>query len=283
MRLAAHQFDVRRGDVDGNLRRAEDGIRRAAGEGVDLVVLPEMWPTSFPGPDTDFDAAFEKTRRCRERVGELSAELGILICGSSYGPSQGSSAAPTNRLELTDGGRRLLAYDKVHLFSPTAEDESFAPGREPPPTADTRLGRIAGLICYDLRFPEITRVPFREGAEIVCVPAQWPVARARHFRALAVALAVLNQCCVVATNRTGRDVIGRRELALEFPGNSLVVDPTGNVLAEGRGEPGLVAADVDLGAVREIRTRVPVSKDERRDLYGAWSSGERGDVAGESF
>ena len=272
MRVGAHQFDVRRGDAAGNLRRAEEGILRAAAEGIDLLVLPELWPTSFPGPDTDLEAALEDTRRCRERVGELAAEHGLLLCGSSFAqPDQGDPEKPTNRLELTDGERRLLSYDKVHLFSPTAEDESFTPGREPPATVDTRLGRASGLICYDLRFPEITRLPFQGGAEIVCVPAQWPATRAQHFTTLAVALAVLDQCYVVAANRTGRDVIGRRELELEFPGNSLVVDPHGHILVEGHGEQGLVAAEIDLAVVREMRRRVPVKRDQRPDLYGRWS------------
>jgi len=274
MWVGAHQFDVRRGDVEGNLRCAEEGIRRAAGAGVELLVLPEVWPTSFPGPETDLEAALEGTERCRERVRELARELGVLVCGSSLARPEGSGL-PTNRLELTDGERCLLSYDKVHLFSPTAEGESTAPGSAPPPTADTRLGRLGGLICYDLRFPELTRVPFRDGAELVCVPAQWPSTRARHFETLAVALAVLGQCFVVAANRTGRDVIGRRELELDFPGNSLVVDPHGRVLARGRGEEGLVAAEIDLGLAREMRRQVPVERDARPDLYDAWSDRTR--------
>jgi len=85
-----------------------------------------------------------------------------------------------------------------------------------------------------------------------------------------VALAVTNQCTVVAANRTGRDVIGRRELELEFPGNSLVVDPHGRVLAEGHGEEGLIAAEIDPGLARELRRQVPVARDSRPDLYAAW-------------
>jgi len=276
MRIAAHQFDVRRGAPEANLREVEAALRMAADEGVRLVVLPEMWATSFPGPRTDLAAALRETDECRARLAALAGELDLVVCGTGFaapgGTGSGARTRPTNRLEVLDGERPLLHYDKVHLFSPTAEDESFAAGVLPPPTADSRVGRISGLICYDLRFPELTRVPFQSGAEILCLPAQWPVTRAAHFRILVAGLAVTNQCYVVAANRTGKDIVGRRELQLDFPGNSLIVDPHGRVLAEGTGEPGLVTADIDLELVREMRTRVPVAKDQRRELYDTWSS-----------
>jgi predicted amidohydrolase len=207
MRACALQFDVRRGDTASNLRAVEAGLREAAAGGARLVVLPEMWPTSFPGPDTDLAAACRETDASRARLAELSGELGLIVCGTAYCGAGGGK--PTNRLELIEGGRAL-----------------------------------------------------------------WPVTRARHFRALVVGLAILNQCYVVAANRTGSDVVGRRELRLDFPGNSLVVDPHGDVLAGGAGEPGVIAADVDLDRVREMRTRVPVAKDQRTELYERWATGD---------
>jgi predicted amidohydrolase len=115
----------------------------------------------------------------------------------------------------------------------------------------------------------------------VCVSAQWPSTRAAHFRALVVGLAVLEQCFVVAANRTGVEAVGRRAMTLDFPGNSLIVDPHGTVLAEGHGEAGLVSAEVDLSLAREMRVRVPVAKDQRRDLFAAWDArSERSLVSG---
>ena len=78
------------------------------------------------------------------------------------------------------------------------------------------------------------------------------------------------QCFVVAANRTGRGAIGRAQLDLAFPGNSLVVDPGGRVLAEGRGEEGLVEAELDLAVARKLREQVPVARDERPELYARW-------------
>ena len=269
MRVAALQFDVRRGEAAANLAEVERGLARAADEGVELVVLPEMWPTSFPDAGADVAAEQAAARAALARLAELAEARGLMVCGTAFG-FDAPAERPPNRWQLLDGARELARYDKVHLFSPTAETEVFTPGSAPPPTVATRLGRVAGMICYDLRFPELTREPWYDGAEVVCAPAQWPVARAPHLRALCVGLAVSGQCFVVAANRTGSETVGRRGLVLDFPGNSLVVDPHGRVLAEGDGTPGLVTAELDLGLCAELRKRVPVRRDLRPDLYAAW-------------
>ena len=268
MRVAALQLDVRRNAVDANLADVTAGLRQAREQGLDLVVLPEMWPTSFPTSDADLARALAESAQALAAVAELSRSLGIAVAGSAFAPSSGGR--PMNRLHLFEHGALVLEYDKVHLFSPTAEELQFTAGERPPPTVATRLGRISGGVCYDLRFPELWRAPFREQAELLLVPAQWPVPRAAHWRALVIGLAVSNQCFVVACNRTGRDTLGRRALELVFPGNSLVVDPAGTVLAEGRGEPGLVSASVDLALVRELRRQVPLERDRRPELYSSW-------------
>ena len=288
MRIAALQFDIRRGDVGRNTKAVEDGLRRAASEGVSLVVLPEMWPTSFPGPEADLDAQTKASERAVQTLARLAGELKLVVCGSSFGAIDADEcgedeAKPANRWQLFDGARCIASYDKVHLFTPMAEHESFAAGCEAPTVIDTRLGRIGGVVCYDLRFPQLTRRLFDANAQLICVSAQWPSVRATHWRALVVGFAVINQCFVVAANRTGVEAVGRRALTLEFPGNSLVVDPHGVVLAEGAGVDGLVTAEVDLAVAREMRVRVPAAKDQRRDLYAAWDARNESSVVSGGF
>ncbi len=270
MRVAAWQFDVRRAQLDANLETALGGVRRAAEAGAELVVLPEMWPTSFvdttePGGEGD---ALEATRRALEAMSGLSAELDLAVCGTAFAPVPG--ALPVNRLHVIDAGREVLSYDKLHLFTPTAERESFSAGAAAPPVVGVRGARLSGVICYDLRFPEPSRAAWRGGAEILLVPAQWPRPRDAHFRALVVGRAVEGQCFVVGVNRCGSDVIGRRRMELDFPGNSLIVDPHGQVLDEGRGEAALLVADLDLDLARQLRRRVPTGKDERPEVYRSW-------------
>lgn len=276
MRVAAFQFDVRRGDVAANLVAVERGLRQAAGRGIELVVLPEMWPTSFvaegDAADDGPDAWQRATDVAVERVGVLSRELDLVVAGSAFGIGR-AGEPPRNRLSVFARGERVLVYDKLHLFSPTAEAESFSGGDALPPTVALptialQTAKLAGVICYDLRFGPALRAPFLAEAEILVVPAQWPASRAAHWRALVCGRAAELQAFVVAANRTGRDLVGRRRLALEFAGNSLVTGPDGSVLAEGHGADGLVEAELDFASLRALRRAVPVRRDERPDVYG---------------
>jgi len=265
MRIGAFQFDVLRGEVARNLAEAERGLRLARDAGVEIVCLPEMWPTSFVADGAE-ERWLEESEAAVERVRELSAELDLVVCGSAFG-RRAEGPLWTNRLTVHDGGREVLVYDKVHLFSPTAEHLGFHPGTAPPGTVSVRGVRLSGVVCYDLRFARILRRPFLDGAEVILVPAQWPATRRSHWRALVLGRAVEHQAFLVGANRTGRDVVGRRELELVFPGSAIVAGPGGEVVAEGGDRTGLVASEVDLEEVRSLRRQVPVRRDEREDAY----------------
>ena len=264
MRLAAYQFDVRKGDVSHNLATVQAGLREAAEKGVQLVCLPEMWPSSFaPWIEVgESDAAVEAVRA-------LSKELGLIVCGSAYAEVD-PKEKPRNRMHVFADGVDVLAYDKTHLFSPTLERELFEAGEDPPVTAQTAIGSVSGVICYDLRFGPLIDVPIGERADILVVPAQWPSPRAAHWRALVVGRAVEGQMVVIAGNRTGLEPVGRGDRVLEYLGNSLIADSSGNLVAEGRGEAGLVVAELDMEEQRRLRRRVPVDRDRRPELYATW-------------
>lgn len=264
--VATLQADLSRSDPEANLRRVLAHLEDAARGGARLVVLPEMWPTSFE-PDAG-EAALEASERAVEALRAASARLGLAAVGSAYG--RGPDGRLTNRVHVVEDGRLLATYDKVHLFTPTAEAAVFHAGDAPPPVVACSFGRLAPLVCYDLRFPEVARAAFRGGAELLAVCAQWPAPRLAHWRALVVGRAVEGQWFVVAANRTGTDVVGRRGLELDFPGSSLVVDPDGAVLSCGDERAGVQVATVDLAAVAAARRAVPVARDDRPELYRAW-------------
>ncbi len=272
--LAAFQFEPLANDVDHNLNEVERALRAAASAGMEFVGLPEMWPTSFVDVAGRAEELVERTERALTQVELWSRELGLVVCGTAFGAS-GDPDRLFNRLHVIDRGERVSSYDKVHLFSPTAEPKHFVAGDLAPEVSETKVGRVAGGTCYDLRFPETFRPAFRAGVQILCVPAQWPDVRIVHWRALAVARAVENQCFVVAVNRTGSVKIGRRGKELRFPGHSLIVDPHGEILAEGDAERGLVTAQVDLEVARHMRVHVPIEKDERVALYARWENESR--------
>ena len=129
MRIAVLPFDVRVDACDDNLAVVEAGLRAAAREGVALVVLPEMWPTSFPVAETDVDAATIANARAVEHVRACSRDLDLVVAGSALHARE--HARPTNRWHLIERGEIVASHDKIHLFTPTAEDASFSAGDAP--------------------------------------------------------------------------------------------------------------------------------------------------------
>jgi len=266
MKVAALQFDVLSAAVEENLETVEQGLRSAAGQGVRLLVLPEMWASSFCEATPELLSA---SAAAVDRVRELSRELELVVAGSAWGAPD-AAGAPTNRLSIHEGGKLLLEYDKVHLFSPTAEDASFAAGGRPPAVVDSGVGRLSGVLCYDLRFGRLFEHLAKQGVELLVVPAQWPGARFAHWRALIPGRAVELQAAVVAANRVGKAHVGRRKMELEFPGESMLVDAHGRLQAEAGSGPQLVVAELDPSEPGRLRRRVPVEKDRRSELYEEW-------------
>ena len=267
---ACLQFDVQRGEVAANLGRAEHGLRAAKKAGARLAVLPELWSTSFaPAYPAPLVAA---AQQADSRLAELSRDLEMVVVGSSL---EGAEGKVFNRALVLDRGNTVASYRKIHLFSPNAEHRALAAGSQPV-VADTSIGRVATAICYDIRFPELMRWFFYQHAEVLVVPAQWPEARASHWRALLDARALENQMFVLGCNRTGSEASLKTDDQLVFPGNSRVVDPMGELVATGNGEEGPVVGEIDLRKVKTMRRMMPIEKDRRPALYhqlwkGPWA------------
>ncbi len=261
-RGACVQLDVHHRDVGANLALAQDGIAAAAAQGADLCVLPEMWTTSFVnGPEEEL---LEASRQAEQRIAELSAELGIMIVGSAPHAVDGRVY---NRAQVVDRGEVLGEYRKIHLFSPNAEHRYHEPGNSPL-VVDTRLGRIGVAICYDIRFPELIRYYFYAGVELLVVPAQWPEARAVHWRSLLKARAIENEMYVIGCNRTGVEPsLKNPDEQQLFPGDSRIIDPMGTVLVAGEGAQAPLIAEIEPRKVRVMRRILPVAKDRRPEVY----------------
>ena len=255
IQAAAIQFNVRQGDVDTNLAHVRGALRRAAARGANLAVLPEMWSSGFAYKTLNELAL--RTAGIVEEFLALSRELKLVIVGSMPEPN---GDKVFNTIFLADNGALAGVYRKIHLFSLLGEDRAFS-GGDRWLLADTSIGKIGVIICYDLRFPELSRRLAVEEAQIICIPAQWPKPREEHWRTLIRARAIENQLFVVACNACGP--IGK----LDFFGMSMVVDPKGVVLAEaGEGEGEIIAA-LDMQAMAEWRAQIPCFNDRRPELY----------------
>ncbi len=255
--IALAQIDIQFGLPSANMAQVRQMATRAAAQGATLLVLPELWSTGYdllhahsladpPGTGMFADLA------------ALAQEQQIAIAGSTLARR---TDRPTNTATVYSADGCLLAtYDKLHLFGLMHEDDYLAAG-----TAlsvfDAPWGRSALAICYDLRFPELFRTYALRGAQLIIIPAEWPLPRLEHWRTLIRARAIENQCFVIGVNRVGTDPQNT------FAGHSLVVDPWGEILVEGGTEPELLYATLDLSLTETIRTRMHVFADRRTDMY----------------
>jgi len=257
-------------DVDRNLATATRLVRRATGEGADLIALPENFAylRSEGSPIAyrqSLDGELVERLRC------LARECGRLLLAGSIPERRPRSRRIHNTSLLIDAGGEIRAvYRKIHLFDVAIpgkaeflESKTVAPGLEPV-VADTRLGRLGLTICYDLRFPELYRRLALAGATVLLVPAAFTAYTGRyHWMALLRARAIENQCWVVAPAQAGRHSPTRSSF-----GHTAVIDPWGEVVALRERGQGVVYATVDLDRVAEVRSRLPCLDHVRPELLG---------------
>jgi predicted amidohydrolase len=144
----------------------------------------------------------------------------------------------------------------MHVFGyESLETEILSAGTSVSAGAVDGLGRVGMTTCYDLRFPELYRQIVDRGTEMVIVPAAWPAARLAHWRLFTQARAVENQMYLVACGAAGS------QRGVQLSGHSVIVDPWGDVLAEGGSGEEILYADIDLGRVGKIRDEFPALAD----------------------
>ena len=255
-KAACVQFDVKKEELEKNLDSVVSSLQELSKEEVKLVVLPELWAAKFEQEKAG--KLWEFSQAALNEVASLSSKYEMATVGSLI-EKDGNDYF--NTAYVTDAsGKEIAKYRKVHLFSMAGENTYFKSGIQKV-VVDTQFGTLAVIICYDLRFPELARALALEGAEILVVPAQWPKARLNHWRTLAIARAIENQFFVIACNRTGCDT---KE---EYPGHSLLIDPWGDVLAEGGEQEGFIIAEIDLNRIKNVRATMKCFDDRRPEVY----------------
>jgi predicted amidohydrolase len=252
--------------VERNLVDATGLVREAAAQGARYVQTPEV-TTLMELDRASLVAASEpeEGNAALAQFRSLARELGIwLHIGSMIVALSGGRLANRSFL-ISPEGRVAARYDKIHMFDVDLpggesykESRTYEPGRLAV-LADLPWGPIGLTICYDLRFPYLYRALAKAGAKFLALPAAFTrVTGEAHWHTLVRARAIEAQCFVLAAAQGGRHEHGR-----ETFGHSLVVSPWGEILAEGGTEPGVVVADVDLGALEEARARVPSLQHDR--------------------
>ena len=267
MLVAVHQLAPVIGDLEGNRARALAALDAAAAAGARIVVLPELAASGYVFRDAGEARALAEPPGGPTLTGwaERAAAHDLVVVGG-FAEDGGDGRLYNSGAVVDRTGVRVL-YRKAHLWD--REALVFTPGDEPPAVVDTPHGRIGVMVCYDLEFPEWVRLAALDGAELLCVPTNWPrIPRPdgeRPMEVLKVMVhAATNRMAIAACDRCGP------ERGVDWVSGSVIAGPDGWLLAGPPGpEPALLLADVDLARAREkaLGPRNDAHADRRPALY----------------
>jgi omega-amidase len=254
------QMQIVYGDQRRNLATLERLMTQAGASGrkSNMIVFPELWSTGYDLENAKAHAS-EMNKGMFAKLSNLATQHKIVLVGSLL-EKRGIEVANSAPL-FAPNGRMMGIYRKTHLFPLMEEDKYLQPGPSAI-TIDLPWGNTGIAICYDLRFPELFRkYVHNDATRLIVIPAEWPLERIDHWRALLIARAIENQCFIAACNAAGETN------GTVFGGHSMIVDPWGKIVIEAGETPQLVTGEIELDEVDAARERIPVNDSLRFDIY----------------
>lgn len=256
--IALFQIDIAFGKPEENKQKIKGLFKQLNEKKVDIVVLPELWTTGYDLTRLDVIA----DRNAQDSIAflsKLAQQYQVNIIGGSIA-KQTDKGVTNDMLVFNQDGELIKEYEKAHLFRLMDEDKHLIEGQ------NNGLFEIAnepsaGVICYDIRFPEWIRTHMLDGAKILFVVAEWPLARIDHWHALLMSRAIENQCFVIACNRVGSDPNN------QFGGHSMIIGPWGKTILDAGEVEGIYYGEISLEDVVKVRNTIPVFSDRRPDIY----------------
>lgn len=253
-------------EIGPNLEAASALVRQARAAGADLIALPENVSMIVQGRERILERARPESQHpglaC---FSALARETGAWILAGTLAVLLEDGRCANRSLLFDPAGRVVARYDKIHMFDVDLaggesyrESATFRPG-EQAVLAATPWGGLGMTVCYDVRFAALYRALAQAGAALITVPAAFTVPTGQaHWHVLLRARAIETGCFVLAPAQCGTHDGGRRTY-----GHSLIVDPWGEVLADGGEDPGVITAELDLAKVGEARAMVPSLRHDR--------------------
>ncbi|WP_211745550.1 carbon-nitrogen family hydrolase [Paenibacillus sp. Marseille-Q4541] len=261
LQIVLIQSDIQIGNPDANRKHMQLLIKQAMenNPNAEIIVLPEMWNTGYALSEIH-ELADDQGKIEREWLQKYAAQYKVNIVAGSI--SEKVDGQIYNSMYIFNKeGKEVARYAKMHLFRLMDEEKYLASGEEPVTFTFDGNWTAGASICYDIRFPELGRTLALNGAKVLFVPAEWPHPRLHHWRTLLMARAIENQMYVVSCNRVG---VSKEA---HFFGHSMIIDPWGEIVAEGGDQEEILTGTIDPALVDEVRGRIPVFEDRRPNLY----------------
>lgn len=252
MKIAIYQFPTKWMDHLANLKEIENVCQNISGK-ADLLILPEMFNTGYTMQPQEIPDYWQT--ETIYKLTEFASSYNLVISGSI--PCKKGNKWYNTFIFISDKGI-IHTYDKIHLFSPAGENDSYTSGNEFNYLV-LNDWKILPLICYDLRFPYLT-FGF-ENPDLIVFSANWPETRIDHWKTLLKARAIENQCYVIGVNRTGLDPNGYK-----YPGASIIYNYNGDLLTEMGNNVDVSTISLSLENIIHYRKKLPFLGDRKSNF-----------------
>ena len=251
-------------DKTTNLKKILRYVSQAAHKGAVLCTFPEFMMCYTPSSQSAKELANVAEKIDGEFVSSISEaakQNSIQVVGTLYEKSPKPNRVYDTSFLLDKNGKVISRYRKIHLYDALGFKESVKlyPGSSIAKPVKTSIGKIGMMICYDLRFPEMSRILASSGSEVLIVPSAWVKGKMKeeHWLTINKTRAIENGCYVVSPDQVGNIYCGR----------SLVVDPYGKILLDMKKREGIGIVDISLDEVKQVRQRLPLLRNRRTDIY----------------
>ncbi|WP_313017579.1 carbon-nitrogen family hydrolase [Macrococcoides bohemicum] len=256
MKIAIYQMEIIPGEPEKNIEKVANWLSTL--DDGEIAVLPEMWNTSYTLEEL-VHITSDNGQREIEKLSELAKQYQINIVGGSIAVRV-EDKIYNRAIVINKKGELIHQYDKLHLV-PMLDEPNYLTQGNNISIFEIDNVKMGVIICYDLRFPEISRKLALEGIEVLFVVAEWPIERISQFEKLLYARAIENQVYVIASNS-----IGKCNNTV-FGGKSMVINPLGEATTKIILGEGTIQATVNIEEIRNIRTKIPLLKTRRADIY----------------
>ncbi len=269
MRLALIQMESAIGGLDENIGRASRFLDEAAGEGAELLVLPEFWSTGYFPLSVDYryyDLADSDDGKATAAVREKARQHRVHIASTIY-ERQAPGLFYNTSMMVNPEGKIVSKYRKVHVPARRGLEKLFYRGGSKFPVAPVGEWRVGTMLCYDTLLPEPARCLALNGAELILAPFGASTTEGGIWEHMIITRAFENGAYVAACNAVGDLQLPDGD-AFVLGGKSIIVDPEGGIVAEApaSGET-VVYGDIGLDRVSEVRNRYFMFRDRRPDAY----------------